>query len=85
MKQFSRDLKSKTGIAVINRFTSESLNMFFRNNPEYFKRTYDKDADGNPTYEVRVEKYEDIVDHMIKNFNPAMDYPVDFLDAAEMI
>lgn len=85
VKQFSRDLESKTGIATINRFTAESLNMFFRNNPEYFKRTYDKDTGGNPIYEVRVEQYEDIVDHMIKHFDPAINYPIEFLDAAGIL
>lgn len=85
VKQFTRDLETKTGVAVINDFTEESLNMFFRLNPEYFKRTYDKDAAENPLYEIRNESYRNIVDHMIKHFDPSINYPMEILDASGML
>lgn len=83
VKQFSRGLESQTGIAVINSFTDESLNMFFRNHPDFFKRTYQRDEDGNPIYEIR--PMYDLAQRMIQAIDPAVNYPMEILRAAGML
>lgn len=85
VRKMSDDLEESTGQAVINGFTDESLNSFFRSHSEYFRPTGTFVSETDQVFEIRTDPHEDVVRGMIWRFDPALNYPLDFLRATGLL
>lgn len=79
IKSFSRDLESNTGKAIINGFTNKSLKIFFDSYPEYFQKLSNFEKI-ETSYIIKDYCFDDIVENMIKRFDPKINYPFDLLE-----